>query len=304
MKLRFLGTGGGVPSKLRNVTSIALEMLQERKAVWLFDCGEATQHQILHTPIRPRRIEKIFITHLHGDHIYGLPGLLGSRSFQGGEGPLTVYGPVGIKRFIDTTLSVSQTHLKYPLKIVEIEQEGVIFEDEQIKVITKWLDHAIPSLGFRVEEKDRVGTLDMEKISSLGVKPGPHLKDLKLGNAIEWDGIIIDPSDVLGEPIKGRVATILGDTRVCKGSKELMINADVCVHEATFSSEQTKMAFDYFHSTTTQAASAAKEMNVKKLLLTHISSRFLPSEWKDLEKEARSIFDNSFVVSDFEEEEV
>lgn len=304
MKLRFLGTGGGVPSKLRNVTAIALEMLQERKAVWLFDCGEATQHQILHTPIRPRRIEKIFITHLHGDHIYGLPGLLGSRSFQGGEGPLTVYGPVGIKQFIETTLSVSQTHLKYPLFIVEIEEEGIIFEDDQVKVTTKWLDHAIPSLGFRVEEKDRVGSLDMDKLASLGVKPGPHLKELKSGNTIEWEGIVVQPSDVIGDPIKGRVVTILGDTRVCKGSKALMINADVCVHEATFASDQAKMAYDYFHSTTTQAALAAKEMNVKKLLLTHISSRFLPSEWKELEKEAKNTFENSFVVSDFEEEEI
>ena len=100
MELLFLGTGAGVPAKQRNVSSLALELLQERGSVWLFDCGEATQHQILHTTVKPRRIEKIFITHLHGDHIYGLPGLLGSRSFQGGESLLTVYGPKGIKEFI------------------------------------------------------------------------------------------------------------------------------------------------------------------------------------------------------------
>src|SRR6476661_1741755 len=110
----FLGTGAGIPAKARNVSAIALELLEERGAVWLFDCGEATQHQILRTPVKPRRIEKIFITHLHGDHIYGLPGFLGSRSFQGGESLLTVYGPKGIKEFIEVTLAVSQTHLQYP----------------------------------------------------------------------------------------------------------------------------------------------------------------------------------------------
>jgi len=110
----FLGTGAGMPAKLRNVTSIALKLLEERGAIWLFDVGEATQHQILHTSIKPRRIEKIFITHLHGDHIYGLPGLLSSRSFQGGSSEVTVYGPKGIKEFIHVSLSLSQTYLKYP----------------------------------------------------------------------------------------------------------------------------------------------------------------------------------------------
>ena len=111
-----------MPAKTRNVTSVALKLLEERRSVWLFDCGEATQHQILHTTIKPRKIEKIFITHLHGDHVYGLPGLLGSRSFQGGEEELTIYGPKGIKAFIETSLHVTATHLTYPLTVHEIEE--------------------------------------------------------------------------------------------------------------------------------------------------------------------------------------
>ena len=111
MQIEFLGTGAGSPSKQRNVSSIALKLLEERNAVWLFDCGEATQHQILRTTIRPRKIEKIFISHLHGDHIFGLPGLLSSRSFQGGNEPLTIYGPVGIKEFVKTALKVSESRL-------------------------------------------------------------------------------------------------------------------------------------------------------------------------------------------------
>ena len=158
MDFVLLGTGAGVPAKARNVTSIALQLLEERGTVWLFDCGEATQHQILKTAVKPRKIEKIFITHLHGDHIFGLPGFLSSRSFQGGVDKLTVYGPQGIDAFITTSLQVSGTHLKYPLEIIEIE-EGVVFEDEQFTVTAMSLDHGIYSIGYRIVEKDRPGKL-------------------------------------------------------------------------------------------------------------------------------------------------
>ena len=121
MELLFLGTGAGVPAKHRNVTSIALKLLEERNSIWLFDCGEGTQQQILHTTLKPRKIEKIFITHLHGDHIFGLPGLLSSRSFQGGDEPLVVYGPKGIREYVLTSLKVSGTHLKYALSFHEIK---------------------------------------------------------------------------------------------------------------------------------------------------------------------------------------
>ena len=140
-----------------------------------FDCGEATQHQILHTTVKPRRIEKIFITHLHGDHIYGLPGLLGSRSFQGGESLLTVYGPKGIKEFIEVTLAVSQTHLQYPLEVVEIEEEsesGTIFEDETFSVKFGKLEHGILSYGYRVVEKDLPGSLDVQRLREMNIPQG------------------------------------------------------------------------------------------------------------------------------------
>ncbi|MBJ4025802.1 MBL fold metallo-hydrolase, partial [Salmonella enterica subsp. enterica serovar Derby] len=170
--LLFLGTGAGIPAKTRNVTSVALKLLEERRSVWLFDCGEATQHQILHTSIKPRKIEKIFITHLHGDHVYGLPGLVSSRSFQGGEGPLTVYGPQGIKTFLETALDVSGTHVTYPLVIKEIG-EGTVFEDDQFIVTARSVSHGIPAFGYRVQEKDVPGALDAEALKEIGVSPGP-----------------------------------------------------------------------------------------------------------------------------------
>lgn len=297
----FLGTGAGVPAKLRNVTSIALKLLEERGAIWLFDCGEATQHQILHTSIKPRRIEKIFITHLHGDHIYGLPGLLSSRSFQGGETEVIVYGPKGIEQFINISLSVSKTYLKYPLKIVEIE-EGIVFEDEQFLVEARLLEHGIPSFGYRIVERDRPGTLLADKLEAAGVKPGPIYKSIKNGDAVTLDnGQVINPKDFVGPDQKGKVVAILGDTRVCSNAEELAREADMLIHEATFSREEAKLANDYFHSTTTQAAEIALKANAKQLCLTHISSRYDRQAVLELLREAREIFPNTEVAEDFKE---
>lgn len=301
MDIFFLGTGAGMPAKLRNVTSIALKLLEERGAVWLFDAGEATQHQILHTSIRPRRIEKIFITHLHGDHIYGLPGLLSSRSFQGGESEVTVYGPKGIKEYINVSLSISQTYLKYPLHIIEIE-EGIIFEDEQFVVESLPLDHGILSYGYRMVEKDRPGTLLADKLIEAGIRPGPIFKKIKNGESVTLeDGRTIEPSHFLGPVQKGRIVTILGDTRSCENALYLAENADLLVHEATFSKGEEKLAYDYFHSTTHQAAEIAKQANCKQLCLTHISSRYDRNAWRELVDEAKEVFSNTEIAEDFKE---
>jgi ribonuclease Z len=301
MDVFFLGTGAGIPAKLRNVTSIALKLLEERGAIWLFDCGEATQHQILHTSIKPRRIEKIFITHLHGDHIYGLPGLLSSRSFQGGDTEVVLYGPKGLKEYINISLSVSQTFLKYPLKIVEIE-EGVVFDDDQFTVEARLLDHGIPSYGFRIIEKDRPGTLLADKLMKAGVKPGPIYKRIKNGESVVLeDGTVLEAADFLGPAQKGRIVAILGDTRVCDNAVELARNADLLVHEATFSKGEEKMAYEYFHSTTRQAAETAVKANAKKLCITHISSRYDRGDWPELVKEAKEIFHDTEIAEDFKE---
>ncbi|HEY4553487.1 MAG TPA: ribonuclease Z [Bacillaceae bacterium] len=301
MDLLFLGTGAGVPAKFRNVTAMALKLLEERNAVWLFDCGEATQHQIIHTSLKPRKIEKIFITHLHGDHIFGLPGLLGSRSFQGGLDSLTVYGPKGIREYIEVSLSVSQTHIKYDLHIEEI-QEGVIFEDGQFIVEARLLEHAVPTFGFRITEKDKPGTLDSVRLQEEGIPPGPIYHQLKNGETVTLeDGRVIDGKNYVGPPQKGRILTVLGDTRPCANSLELAKNADMLVHEATFSAGNEEMATDYFHSTTVQAAETALKANVGTLCITHISSRYGKEMWEVLGEEARAIFPNSRIAHDFYE---
>ncbi len=297
MEITFLGTGAGMPAKYRNVTSIALKHL-ENGSIWLFDCGEATQHQILHTSIKPRKISKIFITHLHGDHIFGLPGLLGSRSFLGGTEPLTIYGPKGIRDFIEVSLSVSQTHLNYKIEIIEFE-DGQIFDVGNFKVEAKLLEHAIPSYGYRVVEKDKPGVLLVDKLKEIGVTPGPHYQLLKNGETIELeDGRLINGKDFLGPDKKGRVITILGDTRPCDHAVELAKDADILVHEATLDKEMEEAAYEFFHSTTHQAAQTAVKAQVKQLVITHISSRYEKQDWVRLEQETKEIFPNTVIAED------
>lgn len=305
MELQFLGTGAGVPAKHRNVTSIALKLLDERNEVWLFDCGEGTQMQILRTSIRPRKIEKIFITHLHGDHIFGLPGLLSSRSFQGGDTPLEIYGPKGIETFIKTSLAVSQTRLGYALKFIELTEDQPIFEDQQFSVYTKKLDHGIDSFGYRVVEHDHKGELQVDKLKELAIPAGPIYGKLKKGETVTLDdGRTIDGKAFVGPDKKGRIVTILGDTRKTDNSVLLAQDSDVLVHESTFNKNEEKMARNYYHSTTHQAAEIAKEAKTNKLLLTHISARYLGKAALELENEAKEIFPNTLIMKDFETIEV
>lgn len=302
MELLFLGTGSGVPSKQRNVSSIALKLLDERNSIWLFDCGEGTQHQILKTTVKPRKIEKIFITHMHGDHIYGLPGLLSSRGFQGGTEPITIYGPKGIKGYVQSSLRFSGTHLNYRIHYVEFEAAGIIFEDRQFKVIVEKLQHGMPSYGFRIVEADHEGVLDAQRLKELKVPSGPIYGRLKNKEIVTLeDGRVLDGKEFVGPKQKGRIITILGDTVEHPNSVKLAQDADVLVHEGTFGPEEKDLARQYNHSTTTQAALIAKKANVSKLLLTHFSSRYLYKDLLDIEKQTRKVFPNTFIMKDLQE---
>lgn len=298
MELVFLGTGAGVPSRGRNVTSIALSMLNERNAIWLFDCGEATQHQILRSQIKLSKLEKIFITHMHGDHIFGLPGLLSSRSFQGGDSDLTIYGPVGIQAYVETSLKLSGTRLTYKIIFEEIEP-GLIFDDEMLTVTADELDHGMLSYGYRIVEKDKQGALDAARLKEDGVEPGPIFQRLKNGEVVTLpDGREIDGENYIGAPQKGKIISIFGDTRETASEFALAENADVLIHEATFEGDKGKMAAEYMHSTTIQAAELAKKAGVKKLILTHISSRYDRDASKALLIEAKSVFENTEIAYD------
>jgi len=298
MELYFLGTGAGMPTTERNVTSIALRMFDERGTFWLFDAGEATQHQILKSPLKPSKLEKIFVTHLHGDHIFGLPGLLSSRSHQGGTEKLEIYGPTGLRQYIETSLQLSQSHLNYEVLTIEID-EGIVFEDEQCKVEAARLDHRIESFGYRVIEKDRPGRIDVEALTKAGIPPGPIYGKLKQGvDVVLEDGTVINPHQFIGAPIPGMIVTILGDTRPCAGSRYLANGADVLVHEATFMEGLESLAENFYHSTTRQAAETARDAGVGQLVLTHFSARY--SDIEPLVVEAKLIYPHTIAANQLE----
>lgn len=302
MQLYFLGTGAGMPSSERNVSSLALQWMGGRATTWLFDCGEGTQHAILSSPIKLSRLEYVFITHLHGDHIYGLPGLLSSRSNYGSEDELTLVGPKGIRAYVEHTLALSETHLRFPIRYVEWTDElarETLIEDEWCSVERVTLDHRIVSSGYRIVEKDKPGELLVEALKAAGVEAGPVYAEVKRGSTITLpDGRTLDGRDYVGPAIAGRVVAIAGDTRVCEGSRRLLADADVAVHEATFADAFAHLADDYYHSTARGIAKLASDVGVGQLVLTHISARFAGEALLPLVEQAQAEHPNIVVAHD------
>ncbi|HEL0755745.1 TPA: ribonuclease Z [Streptococcus equi subsp. zooepidemicus] len=306
MELQFLGTGAGQPAKYRNVSSLVLKLLDEINEVWMFDCGEGTQRQILETTIKPRKIKKIFITHLHGDHIFGLPGFLSSRAFQASEEQtdLEIYGPVGIKSYVTNSIRISVSKLPYQIHYHEFDDTsmGKILETDKFIVYAERLAHTIFCMGYRVVQKDLEGTLDAEALRAAGVPFGPLFGKVKNGQDIELeDGTKIFAKDFISEPRKGKIITIIGDTRKTSASVRLAKDADVLVHESTYGKGDERMARNHGHSTNMQAAQIARDAGAKRLLLNHVSARFLGRDCRQMEKDAATIFENVKVVRDLEE---
>lgn len=298
MLLYFLGTGAGKPSLRRNVTALVLSLPAPSKEVWLFDCGEGTQHQLLQSPFRLHRIRRIFLTHLHGDHIFGLPGLLGSRSFTGKDKEVNIHGPAGIKDFLNTALGVSRTRLSYPLIIEEMEAGTEVRIDDWL-VKTALLEHGIPSFGYRLEEPNRPGKLAAHRLQELGIPPGPIYGRLKQGETVVLaNGQVLDGKDFVGPERRGRHLVFLGDTRYTPAAIELALEADLLVHEATFGAALQDKASEFYHSTTAQAAQVAAFAKVGTLVLTHFSSRYSPRSYEKLLAEAKAVFPNTYLAED------
>ncbi|WP_392565533.1 ribonuclease Z [Utexia brackfieldae] len=298
MELVFLGTSAGKPTSDRNVTSIVLNLMPERKTIWLFDCGEATQHQLMKTDLRLAKLEIIFITHLHGDHLFGLPGILTSRSLMMNMSPVKLIGPKGIKRFVETVTEVSDSILSYPLEIIELEDEGVVFEDATFKVVARKLEHRIVCYGYRIMQKDETMRLNIPKLQADNI-PVAYYPLVKNGDVIELaDKRLINAKDYLEPPIKGKIVTILGDTLPCDATIALARDADVLVHEATQGADLVEKANMRGHSTTVQAAEIAQKSQVNHLILTHISPRYPLWQSRKLLKEAQAVFAHTDIAKD------
>lgn len=301
MQITFLGTSSGVPTRSRNVSSVALR-LPQRAELWLFDCGEGTQHQILRSDLKISQLSRIFVTHMHGDHIFGLMGLLASCGLAGNVEKIDIYGPSGLNEYLQAASRYSHTHFSYPIKVHTV-QPGVIYEDDEFTVTCGLLHHRITAFGYRVAEKDRSGRFDIEKAKALEIPAGPIYGQLKRGETVTLeDGRVINGAELCGPIEIGRKIAYCTDTVYCDGAVQLAKDADVLIHEATFAHQDAEMAFQRLHSTTTMAAQTAYGAGVRKLIMTHFSPRYAPGnsiELKDLLKEAKAIFPQTIMAHDF-----
>jgi ribonuclease Z len=251
--------------------------------------------------LKTSQISRIFITHLHGDHVYGLPGLLATRSLAGDPKRIDLYGPSGLDGFVQAMLGASYTRLGFPVEVHSVET-GVIFEDDRFSVRCAPLEHRIPTFGYRVDEKSRAGAFDVERAAALGIAPGPIYGILKRGETVTLaDGRVIDGRSLVGPPEPGRSIAYCTDTIPCATDLELAREADVLVHEATFSGRDGNLAQVSLHSTAASAAEVARDAAVGHLLLTHLSSRYARGSEigpQDILAEARAIFPNTALASD------
>ena len=289
-----------MPTRARNVSSVAVR-LPQRAEVWLFDCGEGTQHQLQRTPIRISQITRIFITHLHGDHLFGLMGLLATCGLAGQGQEIHLYGPDGLEEYVRACARISRTTLSETLKIQTVEP-GLVHHEEEFSVACRPLKHRVPAFGYRVTESDRPGRFDVERASALGVPPGPLYGRLKNGESVELaDGRVIDGRELIGATIMGRSIVYCTDTIYCRSAVALAEETDVLIHEATFADEDEPLAVQSMHSTTTMAARVASEARVRQLLITHISPRYTPDAAvtpEQLLAQARAVFPRTDMARD------
>jgi ribonuclease Z len=282
MEMTFLGTSSGSPTRQRNVTGLALR----HAGRWdLFDCGEGTQHQLLRTKLSLSKLDRVFISHLHGDHCFGLFGLLGSRSMDASTGPLAIFGPPGLRTMIDTVLKASATHLNYPLDVHEVSPGGGRVVDEDADGHGSTIDaipltHRVTSFAWSLHERDRPGAFDVDAARAAGVPAGPLFGRLQAGKPVVLDdGRTVTPDDLIGPVRPGRRIVIAGDN---SAPMELLVrtpDADVVVHEATYTEPVlAALGSDHGHSTAARVAHAAAQHGVRNLVLTHFSPRYADAE--------------------------
>ena len=291
MEITFLGTSSAVHSFERNHPSIVLKAFGE---VMMFDCGEGTQRQLIYAKISPMKISKIFITHFHGDHILGLPGLIQSMNFRGRDKKLTIYGPKGLNVLKESIFSLGYCKIEFPIDFIEIGSE-IVEKTEDYIIKSQEVNHLVPSLAYSIEELKKPRFL-RQKAIELGVPVGPAFGKLHNGQEVEIDGKIIKPEQVLGPPRKGRKITYSGDTTPCEEMVELAKDSTLLIHESTYVKEDDDKAEENYHSTSSDAASIAKKSNSKKLILTHISTRYQNTD--QLLDEALEIFENTEIAKD------
>ena len=300
MRVIFLGTAGSVPTQERSLPAVLIKRQNEQL---MFDCGEGVQRQMIKAKVGFHKKTKIFISHMHGDHVLGLPGLLQTMALMERQNKIEIYGPQGVKQFLECVRETLQFGLTFPVEIHEIYKAGAVCEEKEYIVEAAKSNHVITSLAYAFVEKPRPGKFYPEKARALSVPEGELWSKLQHGDTVKLPNRqVINPADVMGSPRQGRKIVYTGDTRPFKGFAKFAADADLVIHEATFDDTLTEKAAEDGHSTPSQASEAALKAKAKKLVLTHISARY--TDPRLLLEQAQKVFKNTVVAEDFMEFEL
>ena len=288
-EVTVLGTGSAVPTEHRHLSGT---VLRREGHVLLFDCGEGTQLQVARAPVSHAALEAVFITHLHGDHVYGLPGVLTTLALLGREAPLRIVGPEGLGRFLRATPGADPARLPYRVDLTELAPglaRETVHESEAFTVEARPIEHRVFCVGYRYQERTRPGRLDAAAAQAAGVAPGPAYDALKRGETVRGaDGAAVGPEGLVGPPRPGVGVAYVLDTRPCSGGRALAAGADLLIHEATFGHALAARAAETGHSTARQAAEVARDAGAARLRITHFSARYGSPD--ALVAEAREVF--------------
>ena len=299
MDVFVLGSGGMMPMPERFLSSFLIRRDNDARSL-LLDCGEGTQIQIKRLGLSWKAIDKILISHTHADHVTGLPGLLMLIGQADRIEPLHIYGPRRISDYI-RSLQTLDPVIPYPVEVHEIGEEGVFFEDDTYSLECRWLVHTRPCLGYRLAERPRPGRFDAAQAEELGVPAGPTRAELVEGRSVRLeDGRTVQPEQVLGPPRRGLVVAYVTDTRPCQTAVELARDADLLICEGMYASEEEQDAKDKQHMSVREAAALATDAGAKRLLLTHVSPRYIGRSSAVLQQEAAAIFPQARLAADLQ----
>jgi ribonuclease Z len=300
IRVVFLGTAGSIPTPKRSLPAVLIKRENEHL---MFDAGEGVQKQMIIAKTGFNKNMKIFITHMHGDHVLGLPGLMQTMALLDRQKPLHIYGPPGIAQFLENIRETVQFVLTYPVEIREIVKTGSVCTEEEYEIRAEKSDHSIAGLVYALIEKPRPGRFHPERAKALNIAEGILWSKLQKGEKIKLPtGRIVRPEEVMGSSRQGRKIVYTGDTRPFENLVKLAMKADLLIHDSTLGDDLEERAKEDGHSTPSQAAKTAKKAKVKKLVLTHISARY--SDPTVLLNQARKTFKNTIVAEDFMEIEV
>ena len=295
LRVVFLGTSGAIPTVERGLPAM---LIQREHELLMFDCGEGVQRQMVKAKVGFHKRMKVFLSHLHGDHVLGLPGLLQTMALTDRKAKLEVYGPEGTRGFLECVRESLQFGLTFPVEICEVLESSVVCNEAEYAVEAEWSNHVTPSFAYAFVEKTRPGKFYPEKARALGVPEGELWSKLQHGEAVALaDGRVVKPEDVLGAARRGRKVVYSGDTRPFKSFARFAAGADLVVHDSTFDDSLSEKAELDGHSTPSQAAQQAKAAKAKKLVLTHLSARY--TDVGLLLEQARKVFADTDVASDF-----